>query len=96
MRSRDKSVIFFGEELGCCKSKSVSTRFAGGLMPIKMKAACKCRQLLENAGKSNLKRIMSDCTTIFFYDNTESIYCFAVHKSGEGMTIIRMPLIGFE
>lgn len=36
---------------------------------------------------SNLKHIMSDCNTIFFYDNTRSFNCFAVYKSDEGMTI---------
>ncbi|MBD5550309.1 MAG: ATPase [Lachnospiraceae bacterium] len=36
---------------------------------------------------SNLKYIMPDCTTIFFYDNTKSFNRFAVYKSNEGMRI---------
>lgn len=36
---------------------------------------------------SNLKYIMPDCDTIFFYDNTKSFNCFAVYKSDAGMTI---------
>lgn len=36
---------------------------------------------------SNLKSIIPFCNTIFFYDNTRSLDCFAVYKFNEGMII---------
>lgn len=35
----------------------------------------------------NLKYIMSDCDTVYFYDNTKSFNCFAVYKSDGDMVI---------
>lgn len=43
------------------------------------------RRYIESV--ENLKRIMSECDIIFFYDNTVSFNCFAVYKTGAGMTV---------